>query len=60
MIERLALVRQSSEERAAPGVADQRRLTLTWYLDPITGRPASRWVLKGPEVSPNRELAVAA
>jgi len=60
MIERLTISRQCSAEHIAPGTANQPRLSLTWYLDPITGKPASRWVSKAPKVNPLRDDAATA
>jgi hypothetical protein len=60
VIERLPILRQCSAEHEAPGIANQPRLSLTWYLDPITGKPAARWVSKAPEVNPLRDDAATA
>jgi hypothetical protein len=60
VIDRLTLSGQRSAEHEAPGIANQPRLSLAWYLDPITGKPAARWVSKAPEVNPLRDDAATA
>ena len=60
MIERLTIEGQCYAEQADSSAAEQPRLSLAWYLDPITGKPAARWVLKEQEVLPAQELATAA
>lgn len=60
MIERLKIERQSGAKQAALHVAEQLRLSLAWHLDPITGKPVARWVLRRPEVSSMQELRAVA
>jgi hypothetical protein len=42
------------------GVTEPSRLSLAWYLDPTTGKPAARWVVGGPDTTVGQELATAA
>ena len=58
MIERLADEWERHPEEADRGAAERPRLFMAWYLDPITGKPAARWVREAPRVS--AEFATAA
>ena len=60
MIERLKIERQGYANQASPSVAERPRLWLAWHLDPITGKPVARWVLRRPEVSSMQELRAIA
>jgi hypothetical protein len=56
MIERLTTEAKEQADRCA---AEQPRPCMTWYLDPITGKPAARWVFKQTE-APADQLPTAA
>ena len=58
MIERLADEWKRHPEQADCGATTRPRLSMAWYLDPATGKPAARWVREAPGVS--AELATAA
>jgi hypothetical protein len=52
---RLHTVKRSSE--AAQG---KPNLSLTWSLDPATGKPAARWIIESSETDGSRAAASAA
>lgn len=57
MIERLMT---NAAPQAEPIAPEPPRLSLLWYLDPITGKPAPRWVSKVTGASAAEQLAKAA
>jgi len=44
MIENLPTKAERSAQQANRAAPEQSRLSMVWYLDPTTGRPAARWV----------------
>jgi hypothetical protein len=60
MSERRTIEREKCAGRTDLNAAKRSRLSLNWYLDPVTAKPAARWVLDAPETTANQELAAAA
>jgi len=44
MITRLPTKAERYADQTNSGAPEQPRLSLAWYLDPATGKPAARWV----------------
>lgn len=59
MIERLTTKVKRYAEQAGRRAAEQRRPSMVWYLDPITGKPAARWVFGVTEAAADKQLAAA-
>ena len=36
------------------------RLSLAWYIDPVTGKPGAHWVRNAPEPTADKEVMAAA
>ena len=47
-------------DQADRGATERPHLSLAWYLDPVTGKAAARWVHEAPDAIANQELATAA
>ena len=60
MIERLRIEAERYTEETSQSAAEHPRLSLAWYLDPITGKPAAHWVVGSPEEINAQKLAAAA
>jgi hypothetical protein len=60
MSEGRTIEREQRAERTDLNAAKRSRLSLVWYLDPITGKPAAYWVVDAPETTASQELAAAA
>ena len=60
MIERLRIEAERCTEQTAQSAAEHPRLSLAWYLDPITNKPAAYWVVGTPEQINGQALATAA
>jgi len=60
MIKRLTIKAEHHAQKVDDGVAERPRLSMAWYLDPITGKPVARWVREALEVSIAEEWATAA
>jgi len=59
MIERVTKEGERHAGRDGDSTLDQPRLSLVWYFDPTTGKPAACWA-KAPDVRAVQELAAAA
>jgi hypothetical protein len=44
MIENLPTNAERYAEQADRAAPEQSRLSMAWHLDPVTGKPAARWV----------------
>jgi hypothetical protein len=60
MIERLRIETERYTEETSQSVAKPPRLSLAWYLDPITGKPVAHWVVGSPEQINAQKLGAAA
>jgi hypothetical protein len=60
MIERLTTEVKRSAEQANCCDAEQLRLSMVWYLNPMTGRLAARWVFAVTEATVVKQLSAAA
>ena len=47
-------------EQANPDTAKKPRLSLTWEIDPMTGKPVGRWVAEPTQAVRRNSLASAA
>jgi hypothetical protein len=60
MIERLTTEVKRYAEHADRRSAEQRRPSMVWHLDPMTGKPAARWVFDHTEGAADQQLSTAA
>jgi hypothetical protein len=60
MIEHLRVEWKNPVEQADCAAGERSRLLLSWRLDPVTGKPTSRWVREAPQAGASGELATAA
>ena len=60
MIERLTTEVRRYPEQANRCAAKQRLPSMVWYLDPMTGKPAARWVVEQTNATADEQLSAAA
>jgi hypothetical protein len=61
MIERLTTeAKRNAGQADRSAAAQSQRPSMIWYLDPVTGKPAARWVFGTTEVTESHWLPSAA